>query len=157
MMMDKQVRQRKIRELVLTKTIRTQKELLKLLRLTGCDVSLSTISRDMKELHIIKKHFPDGGSYYSLSASIKDCIKNPIKSLQALFADAIISVHAKDYFVMIKTIPGNAKAIGYIMECLNWKEVKGVISGNDQCFLLCRTEKEAEDMKRKCLSIWNKG
>jgi hypothetical protein len=57
---------------------------------------------------------------------------------------------------MIKTIPGNAKAIGYFMEGLNWKEVKGVISGNDQCFLLCRTEKEAEDMKRRCISIWNK-
>ncbi|NBJ71047.1 MULTISPECIES: arginine repressor [Clostridia] len=155
--MSKQDRQEKIRELLRINEVRTQKDLWKLLKDCGYNVTPTTISRDIQEMQIRKEYSPDGVERYSLSNHVK--VENPdlpIKQLQQFYSEAIQSIEVTGVFVIIKTEPGNAKPIGYLMESLNWKSVVGVISGDDNCLLLCRTKSEADEVKKKCMTIWNK-
>ncbi|MFU0790254.1 arginine repressor [Virgibacillus proomii] len=154
--MNKKERQEKIRELIRTNEVHTQKELWRLLKEHGYNVTPTTISRDIQEMQISKECSPDGVERYSLFNNIKENSDPTIQKLQQFFSETILSIEATGIFVIIKTDPGNAGAIGYLMESLDWKSVVGVISGDDNCLLLCRTKLEAEEVKKKCMTIWNK-
>lgn len=99
-----------------------------------------------------KEHASSGGERYHLPNNIKG--KSTIQKLQQYFSEVILSIEVSGVFVIIRTEPGNAKAIGYMMESLEWKQLAGVISGDDNCLLLCKSESEAKKVKKKCLEIW---
>ncbi|MEF2292891.1 arginine repressor [Virgibacillus dokdonensis] len=153
--MNKKERQEKICALIRTNEVRTQKELRELLKNQGYDVTPATISRDMQEIQVRKEYSPNGVESYHLPSSVKEKLST-IQKLQQFFSEAIQSIEVSGIFVIIRTDPGNAKAIGYMMESLEWKQLAGVISGDDNCLLLCKTESEAEKVKKKCLEIWGK-
>ncbi|RFA32251.1 hypothetical protein CAI16_18535 [Virgibacillus dokdonensis] len=151
--MNNQKRQRKIRELIMTNEIGTQAELRKRLSDAGYHVAKSTLSKDLKEMEIGKKRFPNGDNVYGFFEKFNKYTNHPIKKMQELFSDTILSVHVSGNFVIVKSEPGNAKAIGYFIECLHWKEIAGIISGDDNCLLLCRTKMEANNIEYRFNSI----
>ncbi|SHH54353.1 MULTISPECIES: arginine repressor [Virgibacillus] len=152
---NKKERQEKICAIIRTNEVRTQKELRELLKNQGYDITLATISRDIQELKVRKEYSSNGVESYHLPNNVTE--KSTIQKLQQYFSEAILSIEVSGVFVIIRTDPGNAKAIGYMMDSLEWKQLAGVISGDDNCLLLCKTESEAEKVKKKCLEIWGRG
>lgn len=140
----------KIRELITDKEIETQDELVEQLKLLGFDVTQATVSRDIKELHLVKIPRGNGKYTYSLPA---DQHFNPLGKLKRLIMDAFINIEHTSHFIVLKTLPGNAQAVGALIDNLEWDEIMGTICGDDTCLIICRTEDKTETVKNRFLNM----
>lgn len=148
--MSKVKRHIKIRELITENDIETQDELVEHLEYEGFNVTQATISRDIKELHLVKVPSSSGKYKYSLPA---DQRFNPLEKLKRLIMDAFVKIDHTHLFIVLKTLPGNAHAIGALIDNLDWTEIMGTICGDDTCLIICRTETEAIDVKDRFLNM----
>lgn len=148
--MSKVKRHIKIRELITENDIETQEELVDYLETEGFNVTQATISRDIKELHLVKVPSTSGTYKYSLPA---DQRFNPHEKLKRLIMDAFVKIDHTHLFIVLKTIPGNAHAIGALIDNLDWLEIMGTICGDDTCLIICRTEEEAIAVKDRFLNM----
>jgi|SRR5699024_2745282 len=148
--MSKVKRHIKIIELITENDIETQDELVEHLEYQGFNVTQATISRDIKELHLVKVPSSSGKYKYSLPA---DQRFNPLEKLKRLIMDAFVKIDHTHLFIVLKTIPGNAHAIGALIDNLDWTEIMGTICGDDTCLIICRTEKEAIEVKDRFLNM----
>ncbi|UFT97723.1 transcriptional regulator ArgR [Radiobacillus kanasensis] len=148
--MSKAQRHIKIRELITQNNIETQDDLVDELRNLGYNVTQATVSRDIKELHLVKVPMADGRYKYSLPA---DQRFNPLEKLRRLIMDAFIRIDIASHFIVLKTLPGNANAVGALIDHLDWDEILGTICGDDTILIICRTEEEAEKMKDQLLDM----
>ncbi|KKB37236.1 transcriptional regulator AhrC/ArgR [Bacillus thermotolerans] len=133
--MNKGQRHIKIREIITNNEIETQDELVERLKNLGYNVTQATVSRDIKELHLVKVPLLDGRYKYSLPA---DQRFNPLQKLKRSLMDAFVSIDAAGHFVVMKTLPGNAQAVGALIDNLDWEEIMGTICGDDTCLIICR-------------------
>ena len=143
-------RQTKILQLIQNYEINTQDELLRRLREEGFDVTQATISRDIKELRIIKASSPDGKYRY---ATGKDGGKDSHTKFYSLFIDSVLSVVSAKNMVCIKSLPGMAQAICAAMDSLPWKGVVGTIAGDDTIFVLCNDNACAAQLTQKLCEL----
>jgi len=67
--------------------------------------------------------------------------------------EAFVSIDQAQNFIVLKTLPGNANAIGALIDDLDWEEIMGTICGDDTCLILCRTPKKAQYVKRQILDM----
>ncbi|MBQ0138957.1 MAG: transcriptional regulator ArgR [Kurthia sp.] len=148
--MNKSQRHIRIRDMIANREIETQDELVDLLKEAGYNVTQATISRDIKELHLIKVPLQDGRYKYSLPA---DQRFNPIQKLHRALADAFVSIDGASHFLVMKTLPGNAHAIGSLLDHLDWTEILGTICGDDTIMILCREESMREVVKNRFLEM----
>ena len=148
--MSKTQRHIKIRELITNDDIETQDELVDRLRNLGYNVTQATVSRDIKELHLVKVPMVDGRYKYSLPA---DQRFNPLEKLSRLIMDAFVRIDTAGYFIVLKTLPGNANAVGALIDHLDWEEILGTICGDDTILIICRTEENTEVIKNRLLEM----
>ncbi len=148
--MSKLQRHIKIRELITEKEIDTQDELVDQLKRSDFDVTQATVSRDIKELHLVKVPSNTGNYKYSLPADQKF---NPHEKLKRLIMDAFVKIDHTSLFIVLKTLPGNAHAVGALIDNLEWNEIMGTICGDDTCLLICRTEDDAVEIKERFISM----
>ncbi|MFD2762321.1 transcriptional regulator AhrC/ArgR [Lentibacillus juripiscarius] len=148
--MSKIQRHIKIRELITEKEIETQDELADQLKSAGYDVTQATVSRDIKELHLVKVPSFNGSYKYSLPA---DNRFNPLDKLKRLIRDAFVKMEYTSHFIVLKTLPGNAHALGVLIDNLEWDEIMGTICGDDTCLIICRTEEDPVVIQDRFLSM----
>ncbi|WP_138415881.1 transcriptional regulator AhrC/ArgR [Aquibacillus sediminis] len=148
--MNKGQRHIKIRELITENDIETQDDLVEQLRNLGYNVTQATVSRDIKELHLVKVPMVDGRYKYSLPA---DQRFNPLEKLSRLIMDAFIKIDTAGYFIVLKTLPGNANAVGALIDQLDWDQILGTICGDDTILIICRTEQDTEEIKNRLLDM----
>ncbi|AST92440.1 transcriptional regulator AhrC/ArgR [Sutcliffiella cohnii] len=148
--MTKGQRHIKIRELITNREIETQDELVDLLKGLGFNVTQATVSRDIKELHLVKVPMQDGRYKYSLPA---DQRFNPLQKLRKSLLDAFVKLDVAGHMIVMKTMPGNANAIGVLIDNLDWVEILGTICGDDTCLIICRTPEEANQLSDKFLGM----
>ncbi|HEX6594402.1 MAG TPA: transcriptional regulator ArgR [Bacillota bacterium] len=148
--MSKIQRHIKIRELITENDIETQDELVNELKTLGYDVTQATVSRDIKELHLVKVPSSSGGYKYSLPA---DQRFNPLNKLKRLIMDAFVNIDHTSHFIILKTLPGNAQAVGALIDNLDWEEIMGSICGDDTCLIICRSEEDTEEIKERFLKM----
>lgn len=148
--LNKSQRHIRIRDMIANNDIETQDDLVDLLKEAGYHVTQATISRDIKELHLIKVPLQDGRYKYSLPA---DQRFNPIQKLHRALADAFVSIDGASHFLVMKTLPGNAHAIGSLLDHLDWTEILGTICGDDTIMILCREESQRESVKNRLLEM----
>ncbi|WP_046173793.1 transcriptional regulator AhrC/ArgR [Domibacillus indicus] len=148
--MNKGQRHIKIREMIANNEIETQDELVDLLRNAGYNVTQATISRDIKELHLVKVPLMDGRYKYSLPA---DQRFNPLQKLKRSLVDSFVSIDSAGHFVVMKTLPGNAQAVGALIDNLDWEEIMGTICGDDTCLLICRAPEQTEAVSARFLEM----
>lgn len=127
----------KIREIISSKEIETQDELVEALRESGYQVTQATVSRDIKELHLIKVPLDDGRYKYSVPAEQRF---NPTHRLKRALTDHFLSIDAAGNLVVMKSLPGTANVIGALIDNLEWQEVMGTICGDDTILIICRSE-----------------
>lgn len=148
--MSKAQRHIKIREMITENDIETQDDLVDRLKSLGYNVTQATVSRDIKELHLVKVPMMDGRYKYSLPA---DQRYNPLEKLKRLIMDAFVRIDTAGYFIVLKTLPGNANALGVLIDHLDWDEILGTICGDDTCLIICRTENDTTKIKNQLLDM----
>jgi len=148
--MNKGQRHIKIRELIANEDIETQDELVDRLKQDGFNVTQATVSRDIKELHLVKVPLIDGRYKYSLPA---DQRFNPLQKLKRSLMDAFVRIDNASNQLVMKTMPGNANAIGALIDKLDWEEILGTICGDDTILIICRTNEDTETIKNRFLEM----
>lgn len=148
--MSKGQRHIKIREIIANNDIETQDDLVFALKSAGYNVTQATVSRDIKELHLIKVPLSDGRYKYSLPA---DQRFNPLQKLKRNMMDAFVHIDSAGHLLILKTLPGNAMAIAALIDNLDWDDVVGTVSGDDTILVICRTEKDTEIVSNRFLDL----
>ncbi len=148
--MSKNKRHIKIREIISENDIETQDELVNQLKDLGFKVTQATVSRDIKELHLVK--VPSATGRYKYSTPTEQRF-NPQDKLKRLIMEAFVSIDYASHFIVLKTLPGNAHALGVIIDDLDWEEIMGSICGDDTCLIICRTEENAKEIEDRFLNL----
>ncbi|WP_099220991.1 transcriptional regulator AhrC/ArgR [Listeria costaricensis] len=139
-----------IREIITANEIETQEDLVAKLLEREVKVTQATISRDIKELHLVKVPTQNGTYKYSLPADNKF---NPLQKLKRALVDCFISIDRVQFMLIIKVMPGNGNSIGVLLDNLNWPEKAGTLCGDDTCLIICRSEKDAEMMSERIVEM----
>lgn len=148
--MTKGQRHIKIREIIANHDIETQDELVDQLKKAGFNVTQATVSRDIKELHLVKVPLMDGRYKYSLPA---DQRFNPLQKLKRALMDAFVKIDSAGHLLVMKTLPGNAMAIGALIDNLDWEDILGTICGDDTILIICRTPEDTEIVSNRFLEM----
>lgn len=133
-------RHAKILEIISSYAVDTQEELLGHLKKTGFDVTQATVSRDIKELRLIKTLGSDGRYRYSTMKQEADGISSKFHSL---FSDAVLHIDFAGNIVVIKCHSGMAQAACAAMDSLHWDAVVGTLAGEDTFICLTKDESQA--------------
>jgi transcriptional regulator of arginine metabolism len=136
-------RQRKIRELIGTREVETQEELVEFLSLEGMQVTQATVSRDIKEMQLIKVPLEDGRYKYSMP---QDQRYNPAHKLKRALLDHFIGAQTAENLIVLKCLPGTAGTIAALIDGMDWPEVIGTIGGDDTILLISKTKSNGEDV-----------
>lgn len=139
----------KIREIITNREVETQDELVETLRNTGYNVTQATVSRDIKELHLIKVPLNDGRYKYSLPSEQKF---NPLHKLKRALIDHFVHIDLAENLVVMKSSPGTANAIGALIDHIEWPEVMGTICGDDTILIICKTKEQSHKVVDQILA-----
>lgn len=139
----KSIRQAAILELIEKNNIETQSQLIEELEKAGISSTQATVSRDIKELHIIKELAPDGSYRYAILH--KKERQNHTARLQAIFRECVTSCVCAQNIVVIKTLPGLAQAACSAIDSMNIESLAGTLGGDDTAFLCMYTAEEARE------------
>lgn len=140
--MKKYARQTKILEIIEENEIETQEELADFLKKQGIEVTQATISRDIRELGIVKVLAKNGKYKYATLKQKQDCIT---ERLINIFKNSIISIEVAGNLIVLKTLPGAAQIAGSAIDSMNINDVVGTIAGDDTIFVAVNsTEKTTE-------------
>ena len=137
-------RQARILALIEEKNIETQEQLLAELESSGFSTTQATISRDIKELRIIKELGPNGT--YRYTASAKQVEPGFTTKLNAIFRQCVIGYDHAQNIVVIKTMPGLANAACSAMDAMELDTLVGTIAGDDTAFILMRDNASAHSL-----------
>jgi transcriptional regulator of arginine metabolism len=140
----------KIREIIASQEIETQEELVESLRKAGFKVTQATVSRDIKELHLIKVPTDDGRYKYSLP---NDQRFNPLQRLKRALADHFLNIDYTENLVVLKCMPGTANTLGALIDSMDWPEIMGSICGDDTILIICRTKEQSQQVVKQIMSL----
>lgn len=141
----KQSRHDKILELIRENEIGTQDLLLEMLKKSGFDVTQATVSRDIKELRLIKTLSKNGEYTYSTTAD-KSEDNNLSSKFENLFSESVIKIDYVMNQVVIKCYNGLANAVCAAMDAMRLENIVGTLAGDDTILVIMRSEKDAHDM-----------
>lgn len=149
----KGIRQYRIKEIVTNNVIETQEELVEALRKSGLNVTQATVSRDMKELMLIK--VPVGEGKYKYSVPNEQLRPNPIHKLKRALLDHFVHIDYTENQIVLKCFPGTANTLGALIDHLEWNEVMGTLCGDDTILIICRTKKQSGEVVERLLELLN--
>lgn len=147
-------RQEKIREIVEKHIVETQEELTEFLRRAHIVVTQATVSRDVKELMLVKKPIGGGRSRYALPESGG---ARGESRLENLFRDAVTGVDASGNLVVVQTLPGMANAVASALDAAKQPEILGTVAGDDTIFVAVRQGKKASSVASRMRALWGDG
>ncbi|MDF2566949.1 MAG: arginine repressor [Oscillospiraceae bacterium] len=137
-------RHQKILELIADNNIDTQEGLLKCLKESHFNVTQATVSRDIKELRLVKALSPEGQYRYIYPQN--DDLKSKITSkYHSILQDSITNIDYAGNTVVIKCHVGMANAACAALDSMLWDSVVGTLAGDDTIFALIRTEDKAKE------------
>ena len=132
-------RQALIREIVDTQSIQTQEELAQALREHGMVVTQATVSRDIKEMHLLKVLAEDGSYRY---ATMDKEEQGTSDRLIRMLADSVVGMDSANNLIVIRTLPGSAHVAGEAVDSLRWSEVLGTIAGDNTILVIARSNED---------------
>lgn len=147
----KGTRQFKIKEIITSRDIETQEELVEALRENGMNVTQATISRDIKELMLIKIPSITGTYKYALPGETQR--PNPIHKLKRALQDHFLKVDHSENLVVMKCLPGTANAIAALIDSMETNEIMGTLSGDDTLLIICRTKEDSKAVVKRFVDM----
>lgn len=139
-------RQALIREIVESQSIQTQEELAEALRQHGMVVTQATVSRDIKELHLLKVLADDGGYRY---ATMDKSEQGTNDRLIHMLADSVLDIQSANNLIVIHTLAGSAHVAGEAVDSLKWPEVLGTIAGDNTILIVVRSNEDVDSVLRR--------
>ncbi|NLB39690.1 MAG: arginine repressor [Clostridiales bacterium] len=136
----KSSRQTAILSLVEQQDIKTQEELAEKLRALGISVTQATVSRDIKELRLLKVMSAGGGYKYATADRAEHGIS---ERFVRMFVDSVISINHSGNIVVIRTLAGSANVAGEAIDNMRWPEILGTLSGDNTIFVVTRLAEDA--------------
>lgn len=135
----KTVRQVAILDIIEKQEIETQEELANALNARGIRVTQATVSRDMKELRLIKV-LTSSGKYKYATGDQAD--NNLTDRFIRMLAESLLSVSAANNLIVVKTLSGSANVAAEALDSMHWPEVLGTLAGDNTVLLIIRSNEE---------------
>ena len=124
--------------------VANQDELRLALAAHGITVAQATLSRDIRELGLVKQADPGGGGFYVVPA------EGPLRpDLEGTLRTWLVSFEGVGPLLVLKTVPGGATAVALAVEQAGWFEVVGAIPGADNVLLVTRSEIGRKAIERR--------
>lgn len=147
----KSQRQAKILEIISNRNVETQEQLLAALQDEGFRGTQATISRDIKELRIVKELTSLGTYRYTTSSN--DLGGSFSARLNTIFRECVVSFDYAQNIIIIRTLPGLASAAGSAIDAMNLSTVVGSLAGDDTVIMIMRTTPMAEELCKEMESM----
>lgn len=135
-------RQAMILEIISSENIETQEQLLTRLQARGVRCTQATISRDIKQLHLMKE--PVGQGVYKYAVSGNRTTLNVAAKLRTIFRECIVSIDYAQNIVVVKTMPGLANGACSALDNMDMNDIVGSLAGDDTALLVMRNTEAAE-------------
>ena len=132
-------RQAEILKLIHTYEIDTQEELARRLNEAGFRVTQATVSRDIREMKLMKVEGENGKVRYAL---LQNKVSDTAGRYVRVLKDAVVSIDTAENILVIRTVPGMAMAAGAVLDEMNWSEIVGCIAGDNTIMCAIRTREE---------------
>lgn len=137
----------KIKEIIQDQVIETQEELAVALQKEGIVVTQATVSRDIKELMLVKVPYKNGRYRYALSAEKKHVMSS--NHIAVLFQEAVTKIDSSMNMVVIHTIPGSAQSIAFSIDHSDDPSIIGTLAGDDTVLIIMRTLEDVPVFMKK--------
>ena len=135
----KTVRQVAILDIIEKQEIETQEELASALNARGIRVTQATVSRDIKELRLLKVLTPSGKYKYATGDQADN---NLTDRFIRMLAESLLSVSSANNLIVVKTLSGSANVAAEALDCMHWPEVLGTLAGDNTVLLIIRSNEE---------------
>ncbi len=129
-------RQKMIQKIIEKDEIGTQFELAERLKQHGFNVTQATVSRDIKEIGLIK--IPVEGNFSKYSMPVNISVGNIAERMRRMFIDNAVSIDNAENLVVIKTLPGTAQGLAACLDQCGWQELVGCIAGDDTILIIIK-------------------
>ena len=149
----KNSRHKKILELIERYDIDTQECLIKKLSEVGFDVTQTTISRDIKQLNLVKGITEMGTYKYIIPSAVKE-EKTPVHT--SALTESVVSIEAAQNIVVVKTFPGMANAVAVCIDSLMHQRIVGSVAGDDTILLVVKDNDTAESLEGELSEVFMK-
>ena len=124
-----------ILDIVSRQRVETQEELCEVLHLNGYKVTQATVSRDIRELQLVKT--ADGAGYrYALPES---GLKNPFERLQRVFKEAVLCCDHSENIIVVKTVTAGAQSVAAVIDAYDNPDILGTVAGDDTIIVVIIT------------------
>ena len=148
--MSRTSRQSEILNVIKSKDIETQDELVSELRRAGFDVTQATISRDIKELGLIKTLTSENRYKYVTKQSMDTKLSGKLLNV---VREAVISVVTAENMVVVKAISDSAPAVSGAIEQLSLSEAVGILADRHTVLIVCASSRDAETVKQRITAL----
>lgn len=135
----KTVRQVAILEIIEKQDIETQEELAEALRRRGIAVTQATVSRDIKELRLLKVLSAGGVYKYATADKAEHGLSD---RLIRMLTDSVLSITSANNLIVVKTLSGSANVAGEALDSMRWPEVLGTLAGDNTILMIIRSNEE---------------
>lgn len=136
-------RQSAILQIITEQEIETQGQLIKALAERGVSSTQATLSRDIKELQLVKELGNNGKYHYVVNGKSKNSDHD--SRLRKIFRESVTSYNVAQNIIVIKTLPGLASAACSTLDSMHIETLAGTLAGDDTAFLAMKDNKAAED------------
>ena len=136
-------RQTAVLQIIEETAVETQEQLMQLLAVRGFACTQATVSRDIKQLHLVKE--PTGQGRYRYAVSVQKTKLNFADKLRTIFRESVLTVDNAQNIVVIKTLPGLANAAGSAVDGMDVPYLVGSLAGDDTALLIMRDTESALD------------
>ncbi|MGI8847789.1 MAG: arginine repressor [Candidatus Dormibacteria bacterium] len=138
-------RQHAILDLIRTRTVRTQDDIVGALHERHLDVTQATISRDIKELGLARVHDPDGLRYVATEAGESSASSR----LRAVMREHVRSIEFIAHLGVVRTRPSTAPLVAALVDQAHFDEIAGTIAGDDTILIVLRTQEAAQRLAER--------
>lgn len=135
-----------ILDIIENNEVETQEELAELLKQNGIHITQATVSRDIKELKLIKVLSNNGKYRYAPFKSPESNINNRIVNV---FRESVVDIDYAGNIIVIKTLSGTAMAASVAIDALDWFEILGCVAGDDTIFVLIKNQDQIEEIVQR--------
>jgi len=148
----KNKRHNAIREIIESKNIETQFQLTDELHNYGFNVTQATVSRDIKELGLLKVASGENSFRYAFASEV--VVGNSLDRSRRMLRDNVLKANSSGNMIIIRTLPGTAQGVASCLDCLGWREILGTVAGDDTIFVALRDGTQAGDILQRLSSMF---
>lgn len=144
-MAKKAERQAAILQIIGAKDVRSQEQLGRLLQLHGISVTQATLSRDIRELGVVRVPGEDG-PHYALPESLAS---EAVPSLETLLPQLFSRIDGVGELIVLHTVASGAQPVSEALDAAGWKDVLGTVAGENTILVICRSPQARQEVANR--------